>query len=243
MNLWSNALRAHRAHASFRTQQWPYTREYGFTCGCSGCEQEWRIGIGEMREMLPTAREALQRLYRYPPGSRARTKADRKASVKAKALLHRHLTKEQRWELRATQAFTVVGQDGHTYRVTEGTANNVQLLMDGKPRYSLCVVFKDHTPIPMYDLMLAQKILLELDIRFFLRTAKVVNLETRAYFDNGSFLLGEEAPVQPEFPPGDLFEEIPREDVDNPEAWVRARLNEAEGDADDDGSAIAAAAE
>lgn len=246
MNVWANELRAHRGHASFRLQQWPFTLEYGFTCECSGQEHEWRVGISGLKAMLPEAREALQRLYQHPPGSRGNRKLGRKAALKAKALLHRHLSKPQRWELRATKAFTVVGQDGRPYLVTEGTANNVKLLVDGKPRYSLCVVFKDHAPLPLYDLMLAQKTLLELDIRFFLRTARCMNLETHAYFDNGLFLLGEgEPPQPPQLGPRERapFEMIEREDIDNPEGWVRARLNEAAeeaeeaGDEDDDGDA------
>lgn len=245
MSAWADRLRAHRGHASFRLQQWPFSLEYGFTCECSGQEEEWRIHIGGLREMLPEARDALQRLYRHPPGSRGNRKVGRKAAIKAKALLHRHLTKPQRWELRGAKAFTVLGQDGSTYLVTEGTASNVKLLVDGKPRYSLCVVFKGHSPLPMYDLMLAQKVLLELDIRFFLRTAKVVNMETKAYFDNGLFLLGggTEPKTEPAHNPNFGIEDIGREDIENPEPWVRARLNEAAdeaeeaGDEDDDANA------
>ena len=98
MSVWAQHLGEHKRHPTFRVQQWPYTREYGFTCECSGTEQEWRINIGTMREMLPEARVALQRLFRHHTqiGNKQAKRARFKADKKARALLHRFLTPEQR---------------------------------------------------------------------------------------------------------------------------------------------------
>ena len=123
MSVWAAELDHHRGHRTFRPQQWAFTREYGFTCECSGSEREWRINIGALREMLPEARDALQRIFRHhhSVGAKKAKRAQRRADHKAKALLHQHLSKEQRWELRATKAITITGQDGRSYRITEGT--------------------------------------------------------------------------------------------------------------------------
>lgn len=234
MNLWAQQLAEHRGHPSFRVQQWPLTLEWGFTCECSGEEQEFRIRISAIKAMLPEARESLQRLYRHHMtiGTKHSRREMRRANGKAKALLHRFLSPLQRLELRKTKGFTLTGQDGRTYLVTEGSAGNVRILEGTEPTHMLCVVADYKTRLPIYDLMLAQKVLLENDIQFFLRTARVRDLKTQGYFQSGAFLLGESMPPPP--PPPQCREpepllEIDRHDIDEPEAWVRARL---QGDVD-----------
>jgi len=239
MEVWANDREEHRRHPSFRTQQWAFTREWGFTCECSGFEQEWRIGIAGLREALPEVREMLQRLFRAGSmrGNKKAKRALRKSNGRAKALLHKYLTREQRWELRATKAFTVVGQDGRSYHVTEGSAGNVFLLENGEHTYRFCVVPNYKlTTLPTYDLMLAQKVLLENNLRLFLSTAVTTNLQTNARLETGLVLLdgGPELPrrVAADYEPI----EIDEQDVDEPEAWVRARL-EAATQGDPDGNA------
>jgi len=237
MEHWAGLLEEHRRHRTFQVQQWPVTREWGFTCECSGTEQEWRIGISGLRTMLPEARESVQRLFRLRTqnGDKKRKRAYRKANGRARALLHKHLTKKQRWELRATKAFTVIGQDGRIYQVTEGSASNVFMLEDGEPIYRFCVVPKV-TSLPMYDLMLAQKVLLENNIQLFLNTAVVTNLRTMVRLESGRVLLdgGPEVRALPASALEHRFE-ITNQDIEEPEAWVLARLTEAT-QGDEDGS-------
>lgn len=106
-------------------------------------------------------------------------KESRRASLKARALLHYHLTKEQRKELRGTKAFTLAGADGKTYRITEGTTSNVYLLEEGQPVMRFCVVAKE-TALPMYDLLLAQKLMLESDPEQFWKIAVKTDLRKPA---------------------------------------------------------------
>lgn len=242
MEVWSRALEEHRRHPSFRTQQWAFSREWGFTCECAGYDQEWRINISSLRELLPETRMVLQRffLHQSQRGNKAAKRLTRRANARAKTLLHKHLTKPQRWELRASKAFTVTGEDGRTYHVTEGTAGNVYLLEDGIPTYRFCIV-PDHTltSLPVYDLMLAQKVLLESNIRMFLGTACTTNMRTQMVLRDGAVLLD----GQPEVPIGPIAgwpaideANINEEDIDEPEHWVRARLQAAIR-GDEDGSA------
>lgn len=160
------------------------------------------------------------------------------ASRRAKALLHKYLTKEQRQELRGTQAFRVSDRDGRQYLITEGTAGNVYFLVGGEERYRLCVVARGHLPIPVYDLMLAQKLLIETDPEQFLKLANVTNINTFASFSSGEFLLApnfiepsraEAARLLREAREAALAVLPPIEEADilEPEAWVQARINEA----------------
>lgn len=96
-----------------------------------------------------------------------------RAERKSKALLFRSLTREQKWELRAHQRVTVKGQDGATYRIYKWQGMNVRLLEGAEETASLCIVPTAETPIPVYDLMLAQKVLLESQIDEFMKIAAV----------------------------------------------------------------------
>jgi hypothetical protein len=199
MSYWVRALEEHRRHESFRTQGWAFSRELGFSCGCSGCDQEWRLNLTQLRDLIPEARERYQRLYQagLHAGAKKQRREVRRASMRARALLHSQLTKEQRWELRASKAFTIVGRDGKTYRITEGSASNVLLLEEGSAIRRFCVVAKD-LRLPVYDLMLAQKLLLETAPEDFHKLAVVQDLPL---------------PALPS-------PEVADEDIDNPDAWL-----------------------
>lgn len=97
---------------------------------------------------------------------------DRQAELRARALLHQFLTREQRWSLRASHSFLVTGQDGQTYEVGEGSG--VRLLVNGKPVRSFCIHPREI--LPPCDVMLAQKLLLESNIEHFLATANVTEI-------------------------------------------------------------------
>jgi hypothetical protein len=226
LSVFDAALREHQNHPSFRTQDWVYSRELGFTCSCTGTEQEWRIDISTLRDMIPEAREAFERMrgLRTADGLRYTRKAKRKArraQRRAKALLHQFLTREQRWDLRGSKSFTVVAQDGRTYQITEGTCNNVRRIeADGSVRWRLCLVTK--SSVPTYDLMLMQKLLLETDVETFLRTAHTQDMTTKHIYHTGDFLLtGEEPPAKERTP---VLRSLPDEVLDDPESWVRERI-------------------
>lgn len=59
--------------------------------------------------------------------SGVKRRLDNKAQVKVRSLLHRYLTREQRYSLRKLHEFTMTGKDGRTYLVTEGSGMNVFL--------------------------------------------------------------------------------------------------------------------
>lgn len=216
MDYWTRAFEEHRRHDSFRIQGWAYSREVGFSCGCEGCEDvEWRLNLTTLRDMIPEVRDRYTRLHNAAMnaagfGKRGR-REEHRANVKAKALLHSQLTKEQRWDLRATKSFTITGRDGRTYRITEGSASNVQLMEDGVPVRNLCVVARD-LRLPTYDLMLAQKLLLETAPEDFHKLAVVTELPRRA-------------PVATSEPVGRTVN-ITDEDLDDPAEWSRQQLDE-----------------
>jgi hypothetical protein len=181
LNTWERALGEHWGHPTFRAHSWAYTREFGFSCACEACDgeeagadREWRISISLLRQMTALARDRFMNRARQDGhhGQKKTRRQLQRANVKAKALLHQLLTKEQRWELRGTKAFTITGGDGRTYRITEGSTLNVKLLVDGVATHSLCVVFTEKD-IPVYDLMLAQKLMLEHNVEDFLKLAVV----------------------------------------------------------------------
>lgn len=91
------------------------------------------------------------------------------AVAKARTLLDRALTPEQRRDLCARGCFYVKGRK-YTYRIREGTSGNVDAL-DARG----CVIsrFCAHPlgRVPVYDVMLAQKLWIETDENMFLDRA------------------------------------------------------------------------
>ena len=94
---------------------------------------------------------------------------DPAAEAKARVLLDRALTREQRRDLLAKRCFYVKGKR-FTYRIREGHSGNVDAL-DTRG----CVVsrFCAHPlgRVPVYDVMLAQKLWIETDESMFLKRA------------------------------------------------------------------------
>ena len=187
---WKNLLREHREHPSFCTVQDVQKREIGFACLCTGERKEFRITLMSLKEMLPDARTAVARAFHnlQRKGNKARKRKMSKAQVRAKALLYRYLTREQKWSLRAGKSFSVTGKDGHTYEIKEFGCNNVTRYEDGKPLYQFCVISKYETPIPIYDLMLGQKLMLETDPRTFLDTAVTKHVPSGEIWDSGKHI-------------------------------------------------------
>lgn len=240
---WSQALNNHKRHSSFHTQGWVYTREVGFTCSCSGQEQEWRISLTSIRSALPEVRDAFMRRYNtgFFKGRKKLRLETRRANRRAKALLYRHLSKEQKWELRATSAITITGQDDRTYLITDGSCNNIFLLDEnGKKQFRLCAVamrnieYGIFSSLPVYDLMLAQKLTIEYDIRSLLTVANAMNVSTGHFFP-GHLLLEDEWPdsvhcnirIEDERfrVENETHNIVPYEIVEEPENWIMERLN------------------
>lgn len=204
---WARSLEQHRHHAEFRTASWAFSREAGFTCGCTGCDQEWRIELTSLRALIPQVRDRYLRIHnrsQLAAGSKKRRREERVANRKAKALLHSQLTREQRWQLRAEKAFTVVGQDGQTYLITEGSSSNVRLLENGEATLSFCIIAKDLW-LPVYDLMLAQKLMLEASPEEFHKLAVVRDLREEPAAADEDIVIAEE-------------------DLEDPARWVRQRI-------------------
>lgn len=94
---------------------------------------------------------------------------DQAADARARVLLERALTPQQRRDLFARRYFYVKGRKG-TYRIREGHSGNVDALDS-----SGCVTnrYCAHPlgRVPVYDVMLAQKLWIETDEEMFLKEA------------------------------------------------------------------------
>lgn len=227
LTAFASALRVHNQHPGFQLRDWAQTREYGFTCPCQGQEAEWRISVMSLKEKLPDARESALAMFQRirARGNKGRKREERKANVRAKALLFRHLTREQKWDLRARRAFDVQGGDGRTYTLS-ADESNITLDHDGR-HLSLCIGPEGN--LPSYDKMLVRKILAEADPERMLRTACVHDCTNKQHYSTGAFIVtGEPPPVQlaETGGPGWRPLDIPSEDLDEPEQWVRARAND-----------------
>ncbi|HMA09764.1 MAG TPA: hypothetical protein VKP68_17935 [Ramlibacter sp.] len=91
------------------------------------------------------------------------------ARARARKLLERALTPEQRRDLSTWGYFYVTGQR-FTYRIREGYSGNVEAL-DRRD----CVISRycayPRARVPVYDVMLAQKLWIETDEDMFLKEA------------------------------------------------------------------------
>ncbi len=185
---WKELLRDHRNHPSFRTVQDVMKREIGFACSCTGETQEYRITLTRLVDILPDVRTSIARTFSnlQSKGNKARKRKQLKVRMRAKALLYRYLTKEQKWSLRASKSFSFTGKDGHTYEIREFSCNNVTRYENDKPLYQFCVV--SNTTIPVYDLMLGQKLMLETDPRAFLDIAVTKHIPSGEIWDSGKHI-------------------------------------------------------
>jgi hypothetical protein len=96
-------------------------------------------------------------------------------AVRASSLLRRHLSREQRVSFAARGYFELVSEWGRRYRVTEGNCRNVYSLVrdeDGawQPFQCFCLMAPS---VPVGDLLLTQKLLLETNEQHFLDKAIV----------------------------------------------------------------------
>lgn len=183
---WESAFWQHIEHPGFAVYDDVYARQFGFVCRCHrGRLRYWPVSMGvflHASRRSQTARTNAPRVDVVPPawvrsvgrgtGLHLRPSKDARlnegrALARAKALLHQFLTREQRWSLRAHGHFRAVGQDGQLYEV--GGLRGVRLIVDGRVHTHYCIHPLEE--IPSYDVLLAQKLLLETNIELFLSTA------------------------------------------------------------------------
>jgi hypothetical protein len=108
-------------------------------------------------------------------GSKAST---REAHVRGIQLLEENLSSAQRHQYKKCGYFDVIGgETGSRYRIRYGSEMNVQLL-DGKGRPSCWLCFMPKGKLVVGDIMLAQKLALEL---FESQTLKVANTFSTDY--------------------------------------------------------------
>lgn len=93
------------------------------------------------------------------------------ARTRAENLLLSALTKEQQRSYKERDFFDVISQFGETYRIYKGNARNVALLKEGKEQKRLCAYVTGNVPVP--DINLMQKLMLEACEQEFLRIANV----------------------------------------------------------------------
>jgi hypothetical protein len=91
------------------------------------------------------------------------------AETRSKELLYGLLSGEQLAEMEAATQFHVQGADGHTYLIRKGHGHNVWRIEGGLRTIEYCIVTRGH--VPVYDLMLTQKLLLETDPEHFMAKA------------------------------------------------------------------------
>lgn len=192
--IWKEALEEHQNHPSFRTKQDPIKRLLGFTCECGGSVQEWMVDVCDLKRVEKEARQRLMRILHNKRncGNKARKRKARRAQVKAWSILCRHLTREQKRELRHLQRFQVQGQDGKTYEIRSNNIHNIRRLdEEGEPDYAFCLVTNTQVSgtVPIFDTILTQKVLLEGALRVFLETAHAESLKTGEIFENGLHLI------------------------------------------------------
>jgi hypothetical protein len=106
------------------------------------------------------------------PGRKER----KRARKRARKLLWANLAPDQRRELRRKGRFHVTGSKGNVYRIASSVPFNVRLAGEAKrSRIFFCLEAED-PDLPMEDIMLAQKLLLETDEGEFLRLANMAYL-------------------------------------------------------------------
>ncbi len=104
-----------------------------------------------------------------------RQKKKEACTARAREILLEFLDPEQRAEFEAEKRFRVQGQDGHAYLIEYKAAHNVFRLEGETKVVEYCLVASGYVPIP--DLMLTQKILLESDPAPFFAKANVWRIE------------------------------------------------------------------
>lgn len=116
----------------------------------------------------PVLRQAIEGVLQRRREHEENRRTAEEIEARSRALLHECLDDEQLGEMTEKTQFHVQGADGHTYLVKKGHGHNVFRIEDGRATVEYCLV---QGFVPVYDLMLTQKLLLEADPETFLATA------------------------------------------------------------------------
>lgn len=205
--LWEREWDEHCNHEGFRIEGWPQQLLVGFSCSCDrtdGNERVWQIPLSQLRRMPRECQERFQHLQTIHPINtnpiNDNIKHDLKRAVaaekRAAKLLRRHLDTSQKSELRKLGFFTVMGMDGHTYKINKSTSWNVERIENNKVTAQFCIVFMDWK-IPVSDKMLIQKFMLQSNIDDFFRISNK-NHNAQLIQNGGMFevINGEARPIE-----------------------------------------------
>ncbi|GAC1642855.1 MAG: hypothetical protein NVS4B2_32510 [Chloroflexota bacterium] len=100
----------------------------------------------------------------------------KRAQKRARTLLLSNLHKQQRRTLKRKGHFDVISSKGNVYRIATMLPYNVRLVGDAKPsRMFFCLEAEDPN-LPVEDVLLAQKLMLENDEGEFLRLANMAHI-------------------------------------------------------------------
>lgn len=130
---------------------------------CTGIEGQ------DSQTLHPALREAFAREIARRAEREAQRKLDAEAEAKSLLLLESFLDQEQLAELRAVGMFHVRLKDGRLFRFTKRFGHNVHLIENGLCTIEYCII--SIVRVPLYDQMLAQKVLLEALPEEFFRIA------------------------------------------------------------------------
>lgn len=100
------------------------------------------------------------------------------AAKKAERLLHRELTEAQKKDLMERKHFFVRSRSGRLYKVKYGKTHNVVIVdpVSFQELLELCVTAENGHELPEYDVMLAQKLWVEIHEADMLRKANIWDL-------------------------------------------------------------------
>lgn len=127
------------------------------------------------RQTRREAAEVRRREKEYQERQKAEAERYRAAKERAEGLLYEHLTDEQRAEIKRHKFFVVRGgKTGRKYKINAdgGLAGNVHELDEaGALKRRLCAHISHAANAPIFDHLLAQKLMLEYQEEDFLRVA------------------------------------------------------------------------
>jgi hypothetical protein len=222
---WLTELERHRGCRSFRPWTCVQSLEYGFTCGCDGVQRHYAIRVSGLKEMLPEARASVLRMWSRPPDPRSPRLAHVRDGSEdlSTSLLFRHLTREQKWHLRAYGTIEV-GACGLTFSIRHGGHNNISVKWRGHD-LSLCVEPKG-VSLPPSDVVLQQKVLLESSPELVLDVAHVHDKTAGLFYESGRFLRDGSDPVVK--PVGRVLQvdTIRAEVLDEPVEYMREQMQD-----------------
>ena len=115
---------------------------------------------------------------------RAAHKKHQEVQDRAKALLESFLDDDQLAEFKKRHRFRVSDENGLRYLIMYGVHGNVFRIAEAEDGSLLCLVnyciHAHDDELPIYDLMLAQKLMLESDLQAFLKTANATVIDPRS---------------------------------------------------------------